>query len=140
MNENEIFKVIENNEGYYLSNFKRVYSTKSKQFLKLYDNNTWFRGSNRHKVIIKSLFEKYFNQPDELNLIAIIKYGNYKFQNYYYDILDDKFYCFKNGIYNEIKQHNDKRRKNSINIRFNDINGRIIKLSKKKFKKLNHIE
>ena len=54
--------------------------------MKIYDNNC-FQNSKHLKNCVKPLYEKNFNQPDELNLIAIIKYNNHKLRNFYYDRL-----------------------------------------------------
>ena len=133
LNENEIFKQIEEQPGYYLSNLKRVYNIKTKHFMKIYANSC-FENQQHKKICINYLFEKYFNQPDELSLIAIINYQNRKFRDYYYDKSANKFYHFKNGIYYEMEQHDIKKCKTK-QVYLYDITGTRYSLHINKFKK-----
>ena len=130
----EVFFPIENQTDYYLSNYKRVYSMKTKHFMTIY-HNSCFLNNKRQKICINTLYDKYFNQPNEEDLIAIIRYNNHKFKDIYYDRMNDKFFIFKNNMYNEIKPHkrNDSK---TYAIYIKDINGVFSNLSLNKFKKI----
>ena len=128
--DDEQFKAIVEYPDYYISNYKRIYSMKSNAFIKDY-----ITCRNHKKICIRPLYNKYFNQPKEDNLIALIKYGNHKFRDLYFDIIYDKFYYFKDGIYNEIEQH--KRTNNKAKfVNVNDNEGIKTKISTSKIKKL----
>ena len=106
LQEGERFEAIEGCPGYFLSNHKRVYSSKSNKFLRLKNNNTCFTCSAFKKSVgIHLLWNKYFNQPDEMNLIAIIRYNDYYFRHYYFDRSTDKLFHYVNGIYVEVEAH-----------------------------------
>ena len=107
ISDDEIFKAIDEQPGYYISNLKRIYSTKSNKFMTI--DNTRFKNNKGKKVALRPLWNKYFNQPDEMNLIAIIRYGTHKFKHLYYDKLNNKFYKYKNDIYIEIEQHDKSK-------------------------------
>ena len=77
ISEDEYFKAIEEQPGYYISNYKRIYSMKTMKFIKV--DKTRFKNGKHEKIRIKPLFNKYFNQPNEDDLIAIIRYNEYKF-------------------------------------------------------------
>ena len=132
ISDDEEFKAIDEQPGYYISNYKRIYSMKTKQIIKI--DGTRFRNGKHEKIPIKPLFNRYFNQPDEMNLIAIIKYGKHKFKDIYYDKLNGKFFIFKKGIYIELIQHNHSNRKAKI-IYVKDIEGKKTSISPQIIKK-----
>ena len=134
IDSNEHFVSIEEEPGYYISNYKRIYSIKTNKFMTIYQNSC-FKNSYSQKICIKPLYNKYFNQPNEENLIAIIRYGNHKFQNLYYDRTTDKFYKLKDGTYIEIEQRTHSKARTDKVIYVYDNNGKNISLAIKKFKK-----
>jgi len=48
LNENETFKAIEDQPGYFISNLKRVYNSKTKHFMKIYANSCF--KNQEHKI------------------------------------------------------------------------------------------
>ena len=134
--EGERFVAIEEEPGYFISNFKRIYSSKTKQFLKLEVQPSLRFTNSKHKhIYVNPLFNKYFNQPDELDLIAIVRYGNHRLQNYYFDRQNDKFYHLDDDIYSEIEPHQHSANNKSKVIYVSDIQGKHLKIVIKKFKK-----
>ena len=133
ISDDEEFKDIDEQPGYYISNYKRIYSMKTKQIIKI--DKTRFRNSEKQHIPIKPLFNKYFNQPNEGELIAIIKYGNHKFKDIYYDTLSNKFYHFKNGNYIEIEQHERHKEYKAKIIYVKDIDGKKTSISPQIIKK-----
>ena len=98
-----------------------------KQFIKI--EKTRFRNEKHEHIPIKPLYNKYFNQPDETNLIAIIRHNDHKIKHLYYDIVNDKFFCFKKGIYIEIEQHKRSKDYKAKIIYFKDIDGKKTSIS-----------
>ena len=135
ISDDEEFKAIDEQPGYYISNYKRIYSMKTKQIRTIYDG-TRFKNDKGEKIPIKPLFNKYFNQPDEMNLIAIIKYGNHKFKDIYYDKLNGKFFIFKKGIYIEIEQHKRHNDYKAKIIYVKDIDGKKTSIGPRIIKKV----
>ena len=74
----------------------------------------------RTKLCANTLYNKYFNQPDELNLIAIIRYGKYKIKDLYYDRINDKFFKMNNGIYIEKEVLNKSRNRTDKKLKVED--------------------
>jgi len=97
--EGEDFKAIAEAPGFFISNHKRVYNSKTKRILKA---NPKF-GTPQGTFVTNTLVNKYFNQPDELNLIAILKHFGHRFRDYYFDRSDEKFYRYYRGAYHELK-------------------------------------
>jgi len=131
--EGEHFEIIEEFPGYFISNHKRVYNAKTKHFLKLTDNY-YFHVRPYGKVYIRPLWNKYFNQPDEMNLIAIINHGSHYFRDYYFDRENEKYFHFVDGTYQEIIPHKHTKNKNSMIVNIIDMNGKHVKLPLRKFK------
>jgi len=130
----EIFKAIDEQPGYYISNYKRIYSMKTNKIIYIEESRR-FKNGKAEKVYIKPLYIKYFNQPNEDDLIAIIKYNDYKFKDLYYDRLKNKFYKFINHLYIEIEQHKRSNSKTYF-INVEDVDGNRTKLSTNKIKNI----
>ena len=105
-----------------------------KQFIKI--EKTRFRNEKHEHIPIKPLYNKYFNQPDETNLIAIIRHNDHKIKHLYYDIVNDKFFCFKKGIYIEIEQHKRSKDYKAKIIYVKEIDGKKTSIGPRIIKKV----
>ena len=132
IDENEHFIAITEKPGYYISNYKRIYNLNANHFVKEVD--CVMNGFRTH-LTNNILYNKYFNQPDEINLIAIIRYDKHKFENLYYDRTNDKFYKLNDDVYieKEVKSRENNRTDKIINAI--DVNSKSVKIGIKKLKK-----
>ena len=132
IDENEYFVNIVQVPSYYISNYKRIYNLKTNQFVNCVH---CIMNGTRTKLCANTLYNKYFNQPDELSLIAIIRYGKHKIKDLYYDRINNKFFKFNNGIYVEKEPINQSRNRTDKIIHTVDVNSKPFTIGLKKFKK-----
>ena len=84
------------------------------------------------------VYYKYFNQPNEDELIAIIKYNEHKIKHLCHDIVNDKFYHFINDFYIEIEQHKRSKDYKAKIIYVTDIDGKKTSISPRIIKMRSH--
>ena len=103
------------------------------------DNLRWTSNSenNKNKTTNHNIKYEYFDKIDD-DAIAIIRYGKYRFKNYYYVSKEDNFYFYNNYQYRKLYKIIDKRDKIEY-INLFDLNNKSRSIFINKFKKLNSI-
>ena len=121
----EIDHVDKNRENNHLNNLRYVSRSEN------------CKNISKSTINTKIIYE-YFDKIDD-DAIAIIRYGEFRFKNYYYDKKEDNFYYF-NGIQFKKLHINIKKNKNIKYVYMYDIENKDRMIYLNKFKKLNHIE